>query len=172
MPGSFPLVPLICAQIPAWGLWAATLIGLGGLVFAVVRNSRRLARGSADDAGSLLPGSAGFTGSAGRATATDPADPLRARAERQIAELRELVSAADRRIEELRSLSRANAGRTAGAPRAPRAAGPGSASDDESVAPNPADRVFALADEGLTPMQIAAETGRSVSEISLILALR
>jgi hypothetical protein len=168
-------------NIPPWALWAAGILGLGLMVFSVVRNSRKVVR-SGDDApaseaqkrwmagigisrrASPKPGKSPQADAELQAAAGELVTQLDQRAER----LERLIHQADARLAELRRL-------TAGTDNPGSASRPIPEVKPGLDAPGPSSRtsqVYRLADEGYSAPEIAEATGVAIGEINLVLALR
>ncbi len=173
--------------VPPWTLWAVGLVGVGFLVFSIIRHSRRMARSrSADEAFMSNPQKAWAAMRAAETSALrpthesiagttplSPSPPPRPSepsvsatpgAITQTEELRRLIIAADERIAALRRLT--STGPTASAAQAPAQAAVIEPLDDRTA------RVYELAAAGHEPDEIARVTGAPVSEVRLLLALR
>lgn len=188
-------MPLALLTIPDWLPWLL-MAGGGAVVVAVVvwlavtarrsshppdspaaRFARAKERAAAQHAPPKLQGAAsGLTAREAMVEVKEIADAVAMELDEKAARLERLVKVADERIEELQRLaSRAPArdvpatSRSHAAARSPEVV-PGA--DDTSDADPMTARVIALAEQGLSTVQIAQRTGQGIGTVELILALR
>lgn len=180
-----PAAPWTGTSVPPWGLWLAGIIGVACIAYSFIRKARRLRQ---DDTLIISEQQSRFeakrqqtrpehtktAASGGLEGATrEVIKELDAKA----AKLQELIAAADRRIAELRVLAStgptpAREGRGPGVPAREQPRREPTFAMDHAGEEAGGNRIIELADQGLSPAEIAAITGHSVSEINLTLALR
>ena len=152
----------VVSGVPTWLLWSLSLIGLVFIGISILRHARRHARAEDD-----VPVSEAQKSwmQRRRAKSSGAAPPTQGgvghgSADASIQRLQELIEAADRRIARLQQLNDA----------ATRALAPVAGTAREIA--EPMDDISRLAAEGKSVREIAAITGRPMTEISLVLALR
>lgn len=188
-----PLVPppggVAMPQVPMWAYWLV----FGGLFVLAVLTwlSRRAKQGEAGGAQRRVGVASTIEAKHGRGAGRDDADreaaalardltaELDARADR----LERLIAEADQRLEQLAqaqarigtaasaSASAAGAAKTPTAPARPSFVASHAQASDERLE-DTTRAILSLADEGLTPVQIAQRLGQHVGKVELILALQ
>lgn len=182
-----PAAPWTGTSVPPWGLWLAGIIGVACIAYSFIRKARRLRQ---DDTLIISEQQARFEANRQQTrpehTKTAASGGLEGATREVIreldakaAKLQELIAAADRRIAELRVLASTGPSPARGDGNGPAIPARERPRREPAFALDPADgdgnagnRIIELADQGLSPAEIAAITGHSVSEINLTLALR